>query len=238
VTESVTESASESASGASTSASVDAPDRDRALPDEARARNALGAAVRRLTHAVVGHHAPLHRLRDTASILDGLSTDHESGERRSRSSDTFRAAWDAPIGDGDRIFTHLDRPFSGEASPWGLDIDARRSGDDVVAQVTLRSAHEGAPDRGHGGIVAALFDDVLGMLLQVHQHRAFTGELTVRYEAGTPLHRPLRLVASLVGMEGRKLHLAGELFDGEQRLATAKAIFIRVVDHSDDAADT
>jgi hypothetical protein len=199
--------------------------------DTARLRTALGVALRRLTHAVVGHHAEPDQLLATAAALDELSSAHETGEARSRPTESFRAAWDSPIGEGERIFTHLDRPFSGDASPWGLDIDARRVGDDVVAEVTLRAAHEGAPQRSHGGIVAGLFDDVLGMLLQVHGERAFTGELTVRYEAGTPLHRPLRLVASLAGTDGRKLHLRGELYDGAQRLATARAIFIRIDDY-------
>lgn len=194
-------------------------------------RSDLGAALRRLTHAVVGHHATLEQLSATTLALDALSELHEAGGPRSRPGETFRVAWDSPIGEGDRILTHLDRPISGEASPWGLDIDARRVGDDVVAEVTLRAAHEGAPERGHGGIVAALFDDVLGMLLQVHQERAYTGELTVRYEAGTPLHRPLRLVATMTGREGRKIHLQGELFDGGQRVATARAVFIRIVDY-------
>lgn len=196
--------------------------------DEARARADLGAAVRRLTHSVVGHHASVERLRDTTRILEMLCDTHEAGARRSRPSDTFRASWDHPIADGERIFTHLDRPFSGEASPWGLDIDARRVGDEVVAEVTLRAAHEGAPERSHGGIVAALFDDVLGMVLQIHQEQAYTGELTVRYEAGTPLHTPLRLVARRTGAERRKILLEGELFDGEQRLALARAVFIRI----------
>lgn len=196
--------------------------------EEAEARAELGAAVRRLTHSVVGHHATVERLRDTARLLDELSGIHEAGARRSRPSDTFRASWDHPIADGERILTHLDRPFSGEASPWGLDIDARRVGDEVVAEVTLRAAHEGAPDRSHGGIVAALFDDVLGMVLQIHQEQAYTGELTVRFEAGTPLHTPLRLVARRTGAERRKILLEGELFDGGQRLATARAVFIRI----------
>ena len=47
--------------------------------------------------------------------------------------------------------------------------------------MTLRSAHEGAPNRSHGGIVAALFDDVFGFVLGVIHQAAFTGDLYIRY---------------------------------------------------------
>ena len=45
----------------------------------------------------------------------------------------------------------------------GLDTEIHREGDDLIAYVTLRAAHEGAPGRSHGGVVAALFDDIFGL---------------------------------------------------------------------------
>ena len=71
-----------------------------------------------------------------------------------------------------------ERPISGRASPWGLDLDIHREGDEVVAALTLRSAHEGAPGRSHGGIVAALFDDVYGFVLTILAQPAFTDAAT------------------------------------------------------------
>ena len=97
-----------------------------------------------------------------------------------------------------------DRPISGRASPWGLDLDVHRHGDEIEALVTLRAAHEGAPGRSHGGVVAALFDDVFGFVLGVIEQAAFTGELTVRYERGTPLHRPLSCRAGPPDAEGAR----------------------------------
>ena len=80
-------------------------------------------------------------------------------------------------------------------------------------RVTLGAAHEGAPGRAHGGIVAGLFDDVFGFVLGVIQRPAFTGELKVRYERPTPLHRPLLCRGRLVSQQGRKLTIDGELID-------------------------
>ena len=96
---------------------------------------------------------------------------------------------DDPQGRFDHDFD--DRPVSGRSSPWGLDLELHRYGDEIEARVTLRSAHEGAPDRSHGGIIAALFDDVFGYVLGVVHQPAFTGDLYIRYQAPTPLFREL-----------------------------------------------
>jgi acyl-coenzyme A thioesterase PaaI-like protein len=194
--------------------------------DELRAR--LGAALRRLGHQVVGRESTPDLLAETIAVVDALADRFAPGEPRSRTHGTANYDWGTPIPDGAVILTHADRPISGVASPWGCEVDGRRDGDEVVARFTLDSAHEGAPGRCHGGIVAALFDDVLGMLLQVHHIRAFTGELTVRYHAGTLLHRPLVMRGRVVSLEGRKLRLEGELHDGDTLVATAKALFITV----------
>ena len=57
---------------------------------------------------------------------------------------------------------------------------------------------------------------------------AFTGELTIRYEVGVPLHVPLVCRLRREGREGRKLYLAGELLNGEQVLTRATGTFIVV----------
>ena len=107
-----------------------------------------------------------------------------------------------------------DRPFSGPSSPWGLDLEVHRHGDEIEALVTLRAAHEGAPGRSHGGIVAgAVRRRVRLRARRRSQQAAFTGELTIRYEQPTPLHRPLACRGRSTGREGRKIGIEGELVD-------------------------
>ena len=123
--------------------------------------------------------------------------------------------WLQPVADGDRVATYDERPFSGRSSPWGVDLEVHRHGDEIEARTTLRAAHEGAPGRSHGGIVAAVFDDAFGYVLDIVQQAAFTGELKIRYLAPTPLHRPLACRGRLAGRDGRKLYIEGELVDVE-----------------------
>ena len=140
-----------------------------------------------------------------------------------------------PAPDGERMHTYDDRPFSGRSSPWGLGLEVHRRGDEIEAIVTLDSAHEGAPSRSHGGIVAGLFDDIFGFVLDILQQAAFTGELTVRYVAPTPLHRPLACRGRLREQVGRKIFIEGELVDlrggpdgTEQVVARGTGLFIAV----------
>ena len=87
-------------------------------------------------------------------------------------------------------------------------------------------------ERSHGGIVAGLFDDVFGFVLDVVQEAAFTGELTIRYERPTPLHRPIACRGRLARRDGRKLFIEGELVDleteGQPVVARGRGLFITV----------
>jgi hypothetical protein len=195
------------------------------------ARIAAGRAIRDLGHSVVGHHVPDVLLGEVADMLNALTGRLDACPQRVRDPENFQSRNNEPnVQDGETFATYADRPYSGASSPLGLDLQVVRTGDEVTAHFVLRSAHEGAPTRSHGGIVSAVIDDVFGFVLQLHQLRGFTGELTVRYEAGTPIGHPLQLRARMDRKEGRKIFMTGDLWDGETRTASARAIFIERTD--------
>lgn len=186
--------------------------------------------MRDIGHALIGHEADDATLADVSATLDALTARLEAGARRSREAETFQHGdeWEAND-DQVELTGFADRPVSGAASPLGLDVDIRREDHEIVATVTLRSAHEGAPSRSHGGVVAALFDDVFGFVLAIERTPAFTGELSIRYEAGTPLHVPLECRVRLTSREGRKLYMTGELTTPEGQVCVrSKATFIAI----------
>lgn len=195
---------------------------------EARAR--AGRAIRDLGHAFIGRHATDEQLERLTEAVESINAELWPAAARSRDQHPFadRQQADVPQGRFENSFD--DRPVSGRSSPWGLDLELHRYGDEIEARVTLRSAHEGAPNRSHGGIVAALFDDVFGYVLGVIHQAAFTGDLYVRYLAPTPLFQELACRVRLDRRDGRKLLLKGELTVVEtgQRVASARATFIAV----------
>jgi acyl-coenzyme A thioesterase PaaI-like protein len=195
---------------------------------DARAR--AGRAIRDIGHAFIGRHATLAQIEQLADVLESIGADLWPADPRLREHHPFAKHQPDEYPQGRFEANYDDRPISGRSSPWGLDPVLHRRGDEIDARVTLRAAHEGAPNRSHGGIVAALFDDVFGYMLGVIRQPAFTGELSVRYLAPTPLHRELSCRVRLDSRTSRKLQLAGSLTDvaSEEVVATAKATFIAV----------
>ncbi len=198
--------------------------------DEEELRAHAGKAIRDLGHAFVGHEAPHELLGELTATVDALSSRLTDQPPRAHDLDAHAERWGEALPQGLIPRAYGDRPVSGPASPWGLDLDVHRHGDEIDARLTLRAAHEGAPGRSHGGVVAALFDDVFGFVLGVIGHPAFTGGLSIRYVRATPLHRPLSCRARATGREGRKIHVTGELVDleADEITARATALFIAV----------
>lgn len=196
-------------------------------PRELAARAHAGAAVRDIGHALIGHDNTPEMLEMVAHAVEAMAVDLALGPIRSRPGrDMQNRAEQVPPPDGTVFESYPDRPISGAASPWGVDLVVRRDGLGVIGTCTLRAAHEGAPDRSHGGVTAAIFDDLLGFVLAVNGLAAFTGELTIRYLGPTPLFVPIELHGRLAGRERRKLFMEAEAYGPEGKFATAKAIFV------------
>lgn len=200
-------------------------------PHYDQVRIELGRAVRRLGHAVIGHEIDLQSMDETIALLNRISESFELEQPRIREFSQFTGGHEGEVPDHSRLTSHVSRPGSGPGSPHGLEMVVHRRGDRIEAVFILGASHEGAPQRSHGGIVALAFDDAMGFVLNVLKVMAFTGELTIRYHAPTPIRRELVLHAWLDRREGRKLHIVGELRENvpdSPVLASASAVFIAI----------
>jgi hypothetical protein len=79
-----------------------------------------------------------------------------------------------------------------------------------------------------GGVIAELFDELLGSVNILTGRAGMTGTLTVRYRRPTPLLTPLDLVARQTGSEGRKIFAWGGIYHEGELTAEAEGIFIEV----------
>ena len=195
------------------------------LPERERA----AAALRRLGHAFVGHHTGTDVLLRIATLADEASSLVERGPVRSRPVDDMkRRLYGERPEDGAEMHHFPDCIVSGAANPMGIAITTRRQGEEAVARVTLGPAFEGAPARAHGGVVAAIFDDVMGFVLGMISAPAYTARLTVEYLAPTPVGEELEFRARLDRRDGRKIHTTADAFHDGDRFATSEALFIAI----------
>lgn len=168
--------------------------------------DALGGDLRQL----------LDRVREAAPRVRGLSRD---------SLEEFTLTIPAFDQIGQRqIFS--DSVVGGAANPMGLGAQLWRDGDVACLRVTLGKAFEGAPRRAHGGVVAALLDEVMGLTNIIHGSMSFTAQLDITYHAPTPVGEPIVARAWLTRREDRKHFVEATLHADDLLVASATALFI------------
>jgi acyl-coenzyme A thioesterase PaaI-like protein len=89
---------------------------------------------------------------------------------------------------------------SGRRNQAGLRLHYRLEHDQergalVVSDWTPEEAHVGFPGVAHGGLIAAVFDDVMGRLSVLRRRWVVTARIEVRYRSAAPLGTPLRFEA-------------------------------------------
>ena len=201
--------------------------------DPRREHSDAAAAVRRLGHALVARATEPELLDEITSVLNSLSDRVERAAKQPRMPNTAKSFYTPPTKTSPPEHKNLFREsiISGDLNALGVAADVWREDDVAVLEVVLGPAFEGAPGRSHGGVVAAMIDETMGIVLAIHSEAAYTGKLNITYRAGTPVGRPVTVRSWLTHREGRKLFMAAEVTDGETLCAEAEAVFI-VVDRS------
>lgn len=85
--------------------------------------------------------------------------------------------------------------------------------DEVFAKYTVPELYQGYPGVVHGGIVAAMLDEVVGRVAMINDHHHFMMSVTlsVKYRAPVPTQTPLRIVGRIVRLRGRLGKAVGEI---------------------------
>lgn len=104
----------------------------------------------------------------------------------------------------------------GRENPCGLKLKFYEDPEDRVvrAEFVVPEPYQGYPGVVHGGIVAAILDEVAGRAVMLHKdHQTFmvTLRLTVRYRRPTPIGVPLTAVGWVEQMGGAGAKVAGQI---------------------------
>lgn len=185
----------------------------------------LAEDARLLIERLASTDAPHEAIEEAAGHMAAAAAALDAGGVKQRSYEGFAESTIA----GGAPNAHFDHsPIIGMANPIAPPMRVQRFDDRVEALVTFGSAYEGPPNSVHGGMVAAAFDELLGMAQSLGGNPGMTGMLTVRYRKPTPLHRELRFEGTLDRVEGRKLFTSGRCYDGDTLTAEAEGLFISV----------
>jgi uncharacterized protein (TIGR00369 family) len=111
---------------------------------------------------------------------------------------------------------------------------------EVTVEYTVPDHFQGYPGVVHGGIVAALLDEVTG---RAHMHTdtqrlMYTAKLEIRYRKNVPIGQPLRIIGRVEKNKKRIATAKGEIYgpDGDL-LAEADAILVNVPEDVIDSVD-
>lgn len=124
-------------------------------------------------------------------------------------------------------------PVSGRRNPVAPPVRMWRDGDEVRGEAIFSPTYAGPPNSVHGGIIAAVFDELLSMANVISGSAGFTGTLTIKYLRHTPLDRPIELWAVNDRNSGRKQFSRGEMRVDGQVTASAEGLFIRPASQMD-----
>jgi acyl-coenzyme A thioesterase PaaI-like protein len=183
------------------------------------------AAIRRINAVAVGHPVPDTVMSEAARALEDVAILLESNAvnaKRSRRQ---------PVASAEPEDLFPTSPVIGPANPisppaqvWSVEGEGGQR--EIRGRVSFDYQYEGPPTCVHGGVIAELFDELLGAANIIADHAGMTGTLTIRYRRTTPLLAPLDLVARCTGTERRKIFTWGGIYHEGELTAEAEGIFI------------
>lgn len=122
----------------------------------------------------------------------------------------------------------------GRENAYGLKLDFYETAPgEVEVNYTVPIQFQGYPGVVHGGIVAAMLDEVTG---RAHMggdppRFMFTARLDVRYHKNVPVGKPLRIVGYAGKSKEKTAVASGKIFGpGGELLAEAEALLVNVPD--------
>ena len=101
----------------------------------------------------------------------------------------------------------------GGANPRGMHLTFEQ--DDATNRIRgafrLGREYQGGANFIHGGIIATVLDEVMGKVCRFRNARAVTAELTIEYLKPVPIDADLEIEGHEIEMNGRNIHIAGEI---------------------------
>lgn len=191
--------------------------------DEWAAKRRVADAIRQLTEVLVTSSPDIEKMHAIAEQLEITALDFRKSPRIFGRSDWAATGEHGSFGQ----VSHELNPMAGWSNPIAPPVTSWIEGDLARATCQCGWAYEGPPGSVHGGFVASIFDQFLGMAQILGGQPGMTGYLHVNYHNRTPLNTELTLEGRLVKVEGRKTIMHGEMYADGIMTASAEGLFVQ-----------
>jgi acyl-coenzyme A thioesterase PaaI-like protein len=181
----------------------------------------IAAGVRTLNARIMRLSGSLESLTAAAEQVEALLASLDE-VTQSRALQTFRFAFDRDHPNGVLPFN----PATGTFNPIAPLVEMALEGEMLVAHAEFASCHEGGPDTVQGGMLAALYDQLLAYAVMNRGRTGPTLWLKVSYLKPTPIHRRLRFECAVESVDGRKFLVTGSCHCGDEKLSEAQALML------------
>ncbi|WP_433999487.1 PaaI family thioesterase [Endozoicomonas sp.] len=196
------------------------------LDERWAARRKAADATRRLIENLVNTKASVEELEQLA---EAISFQADNLEKQPMAKGRFDST-DAVAFEQKTIseLSYELNPVEGKSNPLAPPLNIWMDDEGVYGKTMLGWQYEGPPNTVHGGYVAALFDQFLGIGQKITGHPGVTGQMSVKYLKPTPLNTELTFQGRLKESEGRRIIMTAEILANGAVTATAECLFIRI----------
>lgn len=140
--------------------------------------------------------------------------------------DTYRGAFD--LDDPNNVLPF--NPATGVLNPIAPKLEMAIDGRTLVTHCEFSSHHAGGPDTAHGGMIAAIYDQLLAYATMIAGKTGPTLWLKVTYLKPTPVNERLRFETTVTAVDGRKYAVVGSCYRGDVKLSEAEGLMLGAYD--------
>ncbi len=192
--------------------------------DQWAAKRKISKATRRLINNLLTSTSSPKELKNIANEIEKQADSLDKKEKLCGIA-SYLFAKDADHGSRINIAYELN-PVFGKSNPIAPDFNIWIEGKKAFGRVNMGWQYEGPPNCVHGGFIAAIFDQFLGVAQRMTKQPGFTGQLNVSYLKPTPLNVDLHLEGWVKKVDGRKSFLVSKMWADDILTAQCEGVFI------------
>lgn len=191
--------------------------------DEWQAKRRVANAIKELTEALVTSSPSIDEMHNIAEKLEVTAKDFEASKRIYGRRDWAESGEHGNFGQ----ISHELNPLAGWSNPLAPPVNQWVEDGVARGSCTCGWSYEGPPGSVHGGYVAAIFDQFLGVSQLLTGQPGMTAYIKVNYHSRTPLNTELRLQTTRIEVDGRKNIIHGEMYASDTLTASAEGLFVQ-----------